>query len=376
MLTKKFKASVQIWVLKYQIHIYTVFQMLLITTVGIVYPGVETFIVVVLWLNFTIISYLLYLLEIPVLVMAGISLLLLKIFKFMCYGGFLYGGLLCVGVMGFVIVTRILKKIPYVREALESFALNEKILSDHLREMPLIGALVLQVDLCLLLVSYGLLFERSTVYDLINKELLLFLPFSLLWPTTFVFVLVIELVVCVCFNMTYGFKLASQGLILTRQVMGITILGSGMYKGYHEYAVGGLLNPSLSWPWVKSMQITAFGANADSAESVCLLRKFKLLGGSNPPCKLDSTMVDTQAIKVLIRDFLEKERLFEEAQKKNLEEQVLKFKYDSKISAEENHKRFHETLSPPDFTDESAHDKIQVGVIPPDDTFPKKKGGK
>ena len=102
-------------------------------------------------------------------------------------------------------------------------------LADHLREMPSTGALVLQVDMCLLLVSYGLLLERSSVYTWVDKEWLFFLPFSLLWPTTFVFVLTVELIVCLRFNMTYGFRLASQGLIITRQVLGIAVFSSGKY---------------------------------------------------------------------------------------------------------------------------------------------------
>jgi hypothetical protein len=42
MFDKTFKAKVQVWVLKYQIPIYSLFQLMLITTVGIIYPGVET----------------------------------------------------------------------------------------------------------------------------------------------------------------------------------------------------------------------------------------------------------------------------------------------------------------------------------------------
>jgi hypothetical protein len=376
MISKKIKALIQVWVLKYQVPIYTIFQLILITAVCIIYPRVETLIVVILWLNLTIICYQLYLLEIPVLAMVGISLLVFRILNFLYSESFFYGVLLCLGIAGFVIFIQILKKVPYVRDNLETFTLNEKILADHLREMPLIGALVLQVDMCLLLVSYGLLLERSSVYAWVNKEWLYFLPVSFLWPTTFVFVLIVELTICLCFNMTYGFKLASQGLILTRQVLGIAVLGSGRYAGYREYALGGNLNPNLSLPWIKSMQITALGANADSAEALGSLRKFKLLGLKVPPCLPDSTMVDVVALERLINDYVEKERLFAELHKKNLEDLSSSFKYDSRMSVQENHKRFHETLSPPDITYESSHDKVQVGVIPPDTTFPKKKEGK
>jgi hypothetical protein len=39
--------------------------------------------------------------------------------------------------------------------------------------------------------------------------------------------------------MTYGFRLASPGLIITRQVLGIAVFSSGIYTGYREYALGG-----------------------------------------------------------------------------------------------------------------------------------------
>jgi hypothetical protein len=39
--------------------------------------------------------------------------------------------------------------------------------------------------------------------------------------------------------MTYGFRLVSQGLIITRQVLGIAVFSSGIYTGYREYALGG-----------------------------------------------------------------------------------------------------------------------------------------
>jgi len=63
MFDKTFKAKVQVWVLKYQVPKYSLFQLMLITTAGIIYPGVETLLVVVFWLNLTIICYLLYLLK-------------------------------------------------------------------------------------------------------------------------------------------------------------------------------------------------------------------------------------------------------------------------------------------------------------------------
>jgi hypothetical protein len=59
MFDKTFKAKVQVWVLKSQVSIYGLFQLMLITTVDIIYPGVETLLVVVFWLNLTIICYLL-----------------------------------------------------------------------------------------------------------------------------------------------------------------------------------------------------------------------------------------------------------------------------------------------------------------------------
>jgi hypothetical protein len=89
---------------------------------------------------------------------------------------------LCFGIAGFVnSYPNTIKSSPYVRENLESFTLNEKILADRLRDMPLTGALVLQADMCLLWVSYGLLLERASVYTWVNKEWLFFLPFSLLY---------------------------------------------------------------------------------------------------------------------------------------------------------------------------------------------------
>jgi hypothetical protein len=115
MFDKTFKAKVQVWVLKYQIPIYSVFQLMLITTVGIIYPGVETHSLCMggaFGLNLIIICYLLYLLEIPVLAMAGISLLVFKILNFLYSESFLYGVLLCFGIAGFVIVIQILKKVP------------------------------------------------------------------------------------------------------------------------------------------------------------------------------------------------------------------------------------------------------------------------
>lgn len=100
MFDKTFKAKVQVWVLNYQVPIYSLFQLMLITTIGIIYPGVDTLIVVVLWLNLTILCYLLYLLEIPVLAMAGISLLVFRILNFLYSESFLYGVLLCFGIAG------------------------------------------------------------------------------------------------------------------------------------------------------------------------------------------------------------------------------------------------------------------------------------
>ena len=70
-------------------------------------------VVVVLWLNLTIICYPLYLLEIPVLALAGISLLVFRILNCLYSESFFYGVLLCFGIAGFVIVIQTLKKVLY-----------------------------------------------------------------------------------------------------------------------------------------------------------------------------------------------------------------------------------------------------------------------
>ena len=376
--SKSLKLKIQTWVTNQQSLIYFSFQFILISAVFLIYPGMETLIVVILWVHFSGFCYLLYTLEVPVVFVTGVALATFRVLTLLYNNTPLVGILVLLSILiVFLIINRTVKKVAYIKKSVDEFSANESIIATHFNEMQLIGSLGMQVDFCLLLLGYAFFFEGSNLFCLINTQWYSYLPCSFLLGISFAFITFMEHLICVCFNQTYGFKFANQVFRLTRRVMsigGATFVG---YTSYENYAVGGWFDPNLRLPFIKSMQMRFLGANADSAEGVRLLRKFKLLGQGNPPCMEGTTLVDTDQIKHLIKILDKKHKMYDELLNKNLSELSENFVYDKKLSAEENRKRFFEAMSPPDITnDDCPHEKVKVGIRPSDDPFPGKKKGK
>ena len=357
--------------------IYFSFQFLLISTVFLLFPSIETLIVIIVWLNFSVVCFTMYVLEVPIIFVTGVTLLTFKTATFLYYNT-LFGLIVLLPILVvFWVVNERVKNVVYIKKSINEFVANEKIIADHFYEIKVIGALGLQVDFCALLLSYAFFFEGPNLFCLMSTEWDFFLPGSFIVIISFTFITCMEHIICVCFNQTYGFKFANQLLKVTKRALnlgGLTFLG---YNTYDYYAVGGMFDPNLNLPFVKSRQIQFLGANSDSAEGVRLLRKLKLLGGGNPPCKEGTTMVDTDQIKRMIQTINQKNKIYDALLNKNLSELSEKLVYDPKMSEEENKKRCFETWSPPNITnDDSPHDKVQVGIRPSDNPFPGKKKDK
>lgn len=370
------KKKIQSWITKNHGAIHIVFQLIVTTVVLLIYPKFETFVLVVLWLDFSVLCHAIFLLQIPILFITSITLLTCRILHFVYCQNFSGALLPIIFIITFWGLGQLSKKISFVDSAVQEFNLNEKTLSDHLKEISWIGSLALQADFCLLMASYTLIFDASALFSMSDGEWVFFLPLTILGSITLLFATNMEFLVCVCFNHPYGFTLLNHLFRTTRRGVSLLAFTGVTYVGYNDYATGGTFNPNLSLPGVKSMQIFALGANTASAEGVKLLRQFQALGGTNPPCFQGTKMVDLAVLKLLIAKAQLDELKFQEVYQKSLNELSEKFSYNDKYSSEENHKRFLETISPPDVTSDSPHDRVQVGIRPSEDPFSKKKGGK
>lgn len=371
----KFKKKIQNWITKHHGAIHVVFQAIITTVVFVIYPKFETFVLVVLWLDFSILFHILFVFEVPILFITSSALLTFRILHLIYYQNFSGALLLLILIITFWGLGRLSKKISFVDSAIQEFNLNEKTLSDHLKEISWIGSLALQADFCLLMASFTLIFDPSIVFSMSDGEWVFFLPLTILGSITLLFATNIEFLICVCFNHPYGFTLLNHLFRTTRRGVSLLAFTGVTYVGYNDYATGGICNPNLSLPGVKSMQIEALGANTASAEGVKLLRQFQALGGTNPPCFQGTKMADLAVLKMLIAKAQLDELKFKEFYQQNLNELSEKFNYNDKLSSEENQKRFLETISPPDVTSDSPHDRVQVGIRPSEDPFSKKKKG-
>lgn len=73
-------------------------------------------------------------------------------------------------VVVFWVVIKAVEKVPFIKGNLDTHSQIEKITAKHFRELKLIGALILQVNFCLLLLGYCLFFELSNLYCLVITE--------------------------------------------------------------------------------------------------------------------------------------------------------------------------------------------------------------
>jgi len=247
------------------------------------------------------------------------------------------------------------------------------VLVNHLEEIPTIGALVLQVDLCTVFVAYFFFVDRVYALDLIHTGWLFFLPLTVILSASFVFSTFMEMVVCLCFNMTYGFHILNQVYKASKKVVIIGGAAVTSYINYHEYATGGRSDPILWLPFVKYIQTTTLGAHSDTALGVRLLKKFKEVGGTVPPLKPGTSIVDVEVIVHHIDNFEDRQKKFREINKQNLAAMASKFTFNSKATITENYFRYLESLTPPNITNETDHDRVQVGVRPSESDFPSKK---
>jgi hypothetical protein len=202
-LSKEFRLKVRSWVTQQQSFIYFSFQAALISAVFLIYPMVETVIVVMLWLNFSGFCYLLYILEVPVVFVTGIALATFRVLMFLFNNTLIFGAIVVLStVVVFWVVSKAVEKVPFIKGNLDTHSQIEKTTAKHFRELKLIGALVLQVNFCLLLLGYCLFFELSDLYCLVITEWYFFLPCSLILSTSLVFVNCMESIIRVYFNQT------------------------------------------------------------------------------------------------------------------------------------------------------------------------------
>ena len=83
------------------------------------------------------------------------------LFKFDIFSQLWRRNILVIDTLVFWGISKALKRFPQIISMIKDLNSSQKILEDHLKDIPLIGSLVLQVDLCLLLLSYFLFLEYT-----------------------------------------------------------------------------------------------------------------------------------------------------------------------------------------------------------------------
>ena len=373
--SRTFKQKVQTFVTQNQFGIYFMFQSFLGILVSLVYPGFDTFLVLIFWWNLSAFSYLLFIFSIPILPLAGTFLLLARLGTLFCSGNFkglIFLFLVLLALWGISVA---LKRFPKVVSMIEDFKSSQKILKDHLKEIPLIGSLVLQVDLCLLLLTYFLFLEYNHFICLLKKGWQFFLPLTVLWPLTFLFVTVMENIICIFFNTTYIFNFINRLLRSTQRIMSVTGCGFSSLVVLHEYSTGGRFDPILGIPGVKRMQIETLGAHANTRHGVNMLKTFRDLGGTCPPCYKGTTIVDVALIEHQIDILKHKKETIKAANQLKLAEIRSRSGLSSSLLVK-NYDRLIESISTPSISNESEDDDIIVGVRPSQDPISKKKDDK
>ena len=133
----------------------------------------------------------------------GIALATFRVLMFLFNNTLIFGAIVVLStVVVFWVVSKAVEKVPFIKGNLDTHSQIEKTTAKHFRELKLIGALVLQVNFCLLLLGYCLFFELSDLYCLVITERYFFLPCSLILPMSLVFVNCMESIIRVYFNQT------------------------------------------------------------------------------------------------------------------------------------------------------------------------------
>ena len=369
-----FKKKVQTWVTKHHVIIFFVFQLLLGVGVSLLHPNVETFFVLMFWWSLYALCYLCYRARFPLLLLISLTLLFARIVTIPYNTLDSLTVLITLGTLTVLFLLYVVsKKIPKIVSAVNNFKSSEKILATHLEEISTMGALVLQLELCTIIGVYFLFVNRLYALNLINTGWLFFLPFTVIFSASFLFATTMQMVVCVFFNTTYGFHLLNQ---LYRSTYKVVIMGGAGVTGYinyTEYATGGRADPLLWLPFIKYIQHSTLGAHSSTALGVRLLKKFKDVGGTVPPLMPGTSMVDVVLIQNQIESLEDRQKMFREMNRRHLEAISSKFVFNPKATEEENYSRWMESFSPPNITDETAHDRVQVGVRPSESDFPSKK---
>lgn len=370
-----FKRKVQTFITQNQMVIYFLFQSFLGILVSLVYPGFETFLVLAFWWNLSAFSYLMFVFSIPILPLAGTFLLIARLGTLFCSGNFKGLILLFMVLLALWGISVALKRFPKVVSMFEDFKSSQKTLKDHLKEIPLIGSLVLQVDLCLLFLTYFLFLEYNHFICLLKKGWQFFLPLTVLWPLTFLFVTVMENIICTFFNTTFLFNYINRVLGSTQRILTVTGCGFSGLIVFHEYATGGRFDPILGIPGVKRMQMETLGAHSNTRHGVIMLKTFRDLGGTCPPCYKGTTNVDVALIEHQIDVLKHKKETIKAANQLKLAEIRSRSVHSSSLLVK-NYDRLIESISTPSISNESEDDDIIVGVRPSENPVSQKKDDK
>jgi hypothetical protein len=371
-----FKRQVQTFITGHQVGIYFIFQSFLGILVSLAYPGFETFLVLIFWWNLSALSYIFFIFSIEVLPLAGIFLLFVRVGNLFYAGNFKGLTFLFWVLLALWGISVALKRIPKVISMVEDYKSSQKVLKDHLKEVPLIGSLVLQVDLCLLLLAYFIFLEYNQFICLLKKGWQFFVPLTMLWPVTFLFVTVMENIICIFFNTTFIFNFINRLLQSTQRIITVTGSGFSSFVLFHEYATGGSFDPMLGIPGVKRMQMQTLGAHANTRHGVIMLKTFRDLGGTCPACYPGTTNVDVAVIESQIEILRDKKETIKAANKIKLAEVKSRSGFSSSLLTK-NYDRLMESTSRPSISNElEDDDDVIVGVRPSQDPLSKKKEDK
>ena len=331
------------WFCQHNIKIFFVLQGTCFTFCLVIYPSFEMFITLNVWFDLLLISYLLTILQVPLVLITIGTLCILRCFMLLKSVSVLIGLflLLILSILAgfFYYYKHVLLSLTFVKQ----FKLLEEEVENKLKkDLTLFWALNVSTAWLFLVCSFIHFVDPFFIlvaYDLFPS---FFGPASFIFSLFFILSAVTEMLLGFCFSTNFFTLLHFLCIRIVKILLGFLI----EYFDFHYHCIGGIHDPHSSFEVVKSYQKNYFGAVATTREEVKSLRLYRTLDSISPPPKVAGTdFVDKIKLDALNILLIEKEEAYSTFIENAVEEASKNFTYNRAISESENRENYDKLVS-------------------------------